>query len=368
MTITLSTVVNGKMNVPNVTCLAADVIGGAVAGANPGNVVYVSDTNSWYIVRYDGQLVSYSLPVSISAETIQIGVVGITGTTQIAGVVGITGTTQIAGVVGITGVAQGATGRSLIVEGYEGGVPQSVVGLGNAVSTTWQGWTGMAYTAKDNVGIYLIPTAATGTSPVVVTTSVHGFADGEAITIAGVTGMTSLNGSNFAKSSGYTGTQFGVYTDKALTLPLASNGTFGGTSVTLAKLFRLPNFFRVNSGTGYITKIRMMTDNSAWTDQFKITFYDSPVPALVDNAPFTVLWTNAAARLGACTLPAFQTEATGSTASYSLATPGDGVSNLPLFVRNGDGTRDLYFRVEDLGTSVPTVGQNFYFDAILDEN
>ena len=68
MTISISTVINGKMNVPNITCLTTDVIGGAVSGANPGNVIYVSDSQLWYIVRYDGQLVPYALPVEITLD------------------------------------------------------------------------------------------------------------------------------------------------------------------------------------------------------------------------------------------------------------------------------------------------------------
>ena len=344
----------GLKSDPMYLAISSDIVNSKISGASVvGGHIYLTDLKSWKIINLDLTVSDYVYPFGASVDI---------------GVVGITGIAQVSGVVGITGIGMGATGGSILVEGREGGTPQSVVGLGNPVSVTFTGYTGQAYSAKDNVGIYLIPTGATGASPIVVTTSVHGFADGEAITISGVTGNTAMNGNNFAKVTGYTGTQFALYSDKVLATPVAANGTFAGTSVTIAKLFRLPNFFRINSGTGYITKIRMMTDNSAWTDQFRITFYDSPVTALVDNAPFTIAWTNAAARLGACTLPAFQTEASGSTAAYTIGVPGDGVSGLPLFVRNGDGTRDLYFRVEDLGTSTPGVAQNFYFDAVLDEN
>ena len=357
----------GKLNVPNYTFLSSEISSSKVPGISiVGAVCLATDTGNWYIVKEDLTLQSYSLPVSISAETIQIGVVGVTGTVNVAGIVGITGTTTVSGNVGITGISS--------IQGYEGGVPQAVVGLGSPISITWTGATGTtAYTAKDNVGTLVVPTGATGVgaAPIVVTTGaiLHGLSDGDTVGIAGVTGMSNMNGTNYAKVSTYSTTTFALYSDKILATPVTANGTFAGTSPTIARLFRLSNLFRVNNGSGYITKIRLMTDNAAWTDQFKIHFYNSSsITPLNDNAVFTLLYTNASSRLGACTMPAFATEGTGSTAAYSNAVPGDGVSGLPLFVHNNDGTRDLYFRVEDLSAGTPVSNQNYYIEITLDEN
>jgi hypothetical protein len=78
----MAIVKTGRLNIPNITCLTTDIVGGAVAGGEPGLVVYVSDAaaaSQWFIVRADLQLVPYALPVEITVDgsTIEIGNVGI---------------------------------------------------------------------------------------------------------------------------------------------------------------------------------------------------------------------------------------------------------------------------------------------------
>jgi len=72
----MTIVFNGRLNQPSYTCLTTDVIGGALPGAGPGMTVFVSDSNAWYIVRADGQLVSYALPAKFDG-TVEIGSVHI---------------------------------------------------------------------------------------------------------------------------------------------------------------------------------------------------------------------------------------------------------------------------------------------------
>ncbi len=223
------------------------------------------------------------------------------------------------------------------------------------------------YTAKDAVGVNLTVTGATNASPIVITCGTHGLADGDPVTIASVGGNTNANVSGFAKVTGYSGTTFGLYSDKALTTPVAGNADYtnGGT---VARLFRLANVFRLNGGSGYVTKIRIGTDLVACVEQFKIHFYSSPVAAILDNAVFTVLYANVAARLGVVTMPAFTTEAAGSDSALALATLGGIVGNeLPLAVNNTDGTKDLYFRIEDLTAGTPASGQNYYVEVTVME-
>jgi hypothetical protein len=67
----------GNMNVPNYTCLTTDITAGVFSGTNasgvavkaePGRVVFVTDSEEWLIVRADGVLVPYSLPVEVTAS------------------------------------------------------------------------------------------------------------------------------------------------------------------------------------------------------------------------------------------------------------------------------------------------------------
>jgi len=223
------------------------------------------------------------------------------------------------------------------------------------------------YTAKDAVGISLVVSGATNATPIVMTTGTHGLADGDYVTQAAVGGNTNANGNFYVKVTGYSSTTYALYSDTALTTPVAgnSNYTSGGT---VALLFRLPNLFRVNGGSGYITKVRVLTDLSTWVDRLVLHFYSAPVPALLDNGVFTLLWTNRVNRLGPAILPAMTTEAAGSTAAAATITPGTGGSNLPLFVNNNDSSRDLWVAIEDLDAGTPASAQNFYIEVALDAN
>jgi hypothetical protein len=225
------------------------------------------------------------------------------------------------------------------------------------------------YTAKDVVGVDLTITDASNASPIVITAASHFCGDGDPVFVSGVLVNTNANGFGYAKLSGYTGNTFGLYSDKALTTPKVGNGAYGGGG-NIAKIHRLANFFREDGGTGYVTKIRVLTNLVTFLDQLKFHFYGSPINAILDNSPMTVLFTNMLTRLGACTLPALATEAAGSDCSYALGTPGDSQSNLPLFVKNIETppAKDLYFTVETLGTGTPASGQIFYYEITNDAN
>jgi len=75
-------------------------------------------------------------------------------------------------------------------------------------------------------------TGATNASPIVITTtSAHGLYNGCPVRIAGVTGNTNANTTGYAKTAGYTGTTFGLYSDPGLQTPVAGNSAYvsGGT-------------------------------------------------------------------------------------------------------------------------------------------
>lgn len=76
----MSLIFVGKMNVPTYTCLDADIIANAVAGATiVGGTIFVTDTAVWKIIKPDLTLAPYVLPVSITVDpgSINIGSVGV---------------------------------------------------------------------------------------------------------------------------------------------------------------------------------------------------------------------------------------------------------------------------------------------------
>jgi hypothetical protein len=255
----------------------------------------------------------------------------------------------------VKGMSGGTGGASELHLGEVGGRKKSV-----AVEFTRPA-DGIAYAALDALGVNLTVTGATNATPVVVTTGTHSLADGDPVTVASVGGNTAANGDFFAKVTGYSSTTFGLYSDKALTTPVAGNSAYtsGGT---VARLFRLPNAARLAAGSGYVVKAQVFTDQKTNVAQIKVHLFNAPVTAILDNSPYLRLYASRAARVGEITLPVMGTEdPTNSTAAAAVATPNTAFSNLPLSFNCAGGDPDLYFIPETLTAFTPASGENFYF-------
>jgi hypothetical protein len=214
------------------------------------------------------------------------------------------------------------------------------------------------YAALDVVGVNLAVTGATNASPIVVTTAAHGLADGDPVSIAGVGGNTNSNGDYFAKVTGFSAATFALYSDKALTLPVAGNAAYtaGGT---VARLFRLPNVARAAAQGGYVVKVQVTTDLKTCVARFKLHVFNAPVPAVLDNVLYPKLWANRLYRSGEIVMPAMATEdPASSTGASAIATTNTLNSNLPLpFLTQGTDA-DLYFMLQTLDAFTPANGQN----------
>lgn len=74
---------------------------------------------------------------------------------------------------------------------------------------------------------FLTITGATNATPIVITTGTHNLDDGQSVNIAGVGGNTAANGDFYIKKTTVgSATTFGLYTDFALTSPVAGNGSY----------------------------------------------------------------------------------------------------------------------------------------------
>ena len=144
-----------------------------------------------------------------------------------------------------------------------------------------------AYTAGDGIGVSLTVSGATNAAPIVITCANHGLSDGDPVTISSVGGNTNANGNYYAKETGYSITTFALYSDFALTVPVAGNGNFtsGGA---VARAWRLPNIARVLGGSGFLTKIVALSDNAADTATIRAHIFKIPAtlpPTIpLDNA------------------------------------------------------------------------------------
>ena len=101
-----------------------------------------------------------------------------------------------------------------------------------------------------------------------------------------------------------------------------SNSTSAPAALTFTGLARLAG------GSGYIVKARLMTSQAACTAAFKLHLFNATPTPINDNAAYTLLYANAASRIGTIEFGACQTEGAGSTAANATLAPGSG--NVPL--------------------------------------
>lgn len=149
---------------------------------------------------------------------------------------------------------------------------------------------------------------------------------------------------------------------------VVANATTGASVITFADIV-------ANVGdSGYITKARLLTNQSTNTARFRLHLYTVAPTALNDNDPFTLLAANAALRIGVIDFPACQTEGTGSDAANSLFTIGT-LNNqstqspqgaLPF--KTASNATSIFGILETLDIFNPTSGQTFFIEITADVN
>jgi hypothetical protein len=135
-----------------------------------------------------------------------------------------------------------------------------------------------------------------------------------------------------------------------------SNSTSAPTVLTFTDLAR------VNAGSGYIVKARLMTNQSTNTARFRLHLFHTAPTAINDNAAYTMLWANRANRIGYIDFAACSTEGSGSDAAF---TQNDTV-RLPFVC--AAATRNVIAMLETLDVFTPASAQVFYLELTVDQN
>jgi hypothetical protein len=138
--------------------------------------------------------------------------------------------------------------------------------------------------------------------------------------------------------------------------PYAVNDVIGYTAG--AALIPFANIARVNGGTGYIVKARLMTSQKTNLASYRLHIYmdNTPTP-IADNALFTLLWANRAVRVGYIDLQNMQTEdPTGS--DCAVAFTGD----IRLHFQTAAASRNLYGVLETKSIFTPDAAQVFFIE------
>jgi hypothetical protein len=145
-----------------------------------------------------------------------------------------------------------------------------------------------------------------------------------------------------------------------------TNSTSAPTLFTLLPTTSSYGSTTSSNGTGYITKIRVFSDNvnvSTASAIFRLHLYHSTVTATNDNAPMAVLYANRDKKIGVVDTIAFRTGTGSNTGAYTHNI----IDRLP-FTINNFSTYPIYCVIETLTGFTPASGQKFWVEVTADMN
>lgn len=120
---------------------------------------------------------------------------------------------------------------------------------------------------------------------------------------------------------------------------------------------------RVNAGSGYVTKVRLFTDNKTVTNgTFRLWLFNATPTMVGDNAAYALLYAERAAHVGYVDLTLQTEDGTASTGAQAI----DATVRIP-FVCAAASTA-LYGILLAKGAYTPASGQNLYVELTLERN
>jgi hypothetical protein len=134
------------------------------------------------------------------------------------------------------------------------------------------------------------------------------------------------------------------------------------SSVGAPVIITFANVGRKVGGTGYITKVRLMTSQSTNTARYRLHLYSVAPAALADNVPFTLLIANWINRIGYVDLDAMGTEGAGSDCAISQNT------DIRLQFACAAADRNLYGQFETLDIFTPAANQVYNIELGVEAN
>jgi len=135
------------------------------------------------------------------------------------------------------------------------------------------------------------------------------------------------------------------------------------TSTSAPVVITFSSMARINAGSGYITKARIMTDQKTNSARFRLHLFHTAPTLTNDNAAFPLLWADRANRVGKIDFSPVTTEdATNSTCAESM---NDAVR---LSFTCETANTALYGILETLDAFTPASGQNFYISLTAEQN
>lgn len=115
-------------------------------------------------------------------------------------------------------------------------------------------------------------------------------------------------------------------------------------------------------GSGYITKGRVVTNQSTNVARYRLHLYHTAPSAIADNSPLAILYANKDKLVGTLDFVAAKTEGSGSDCAYSLN------ADARLAFKCAAASTTLYGILETLDAFTPTSGQQFYVELTAEQN
>ena len=116
-------------------------------------------------------------------------------------------------------------------------------------------------------------------------------------------------------------------------------------------------------GSGYLVKLRALTNNKNWTGRLRLHLYRSAITPPNDNSPFALLWANRSNRIGSIDITGFNTadNATSDAANALIA-------DLRFPFRLAPTETRLWCIIQNLDGPTPASAQQFFFSVLVDRN
>lgn len=131
--------------------------------------------------------------------------------------------------------------------------------------------------------------------------------------------------------------------------------------VTTPANLTFTNLLRIAGGSAYLVKAMLTSNNAASTMKVRLYLFDTDPTPIADNSPFTLLYANAANRLGYIDFTNTITEGSGSTAAEALWT------GTPLQIV-GNASRTIYGVLVAQNAFTPASGSALTVKLSVDQN
>jgi hypothetical protein len=132
------------------------------------------------------------------------------------------------------------------------------------------------------------------------------------------------------------------------------------SSTSSPTLLTFTNIARINEGSGYLVKARLVTNQPTNAARFRLHLYNTAVTAINDNAPFTLLYANRATKIGTLDFDALGTEGSGSDCAEATN------ASARLKFVCAAASRTIYGILETRDGFTPTSGQLFFVELMAE--